>query len=82
MLYAQWQVLVVHSDRVLSSYQVVTVVLENYETVKDSSNIVSKDSSVEVVHPEGSVTVPPASTLRVPSWRRIVTETGEANVSM
>ncbi|CAM8920133.1 unnamed protein product [Rhodiola kirilowii] len=60
---------------------VVSVVLENYENVKDSTNVVTSDSSVEKVNPEGSVPVPPESALKVPSWRRIVTETGEANVT-
>ncbi|KAL9676241.1 hypothetical protein QQ045_004454 [Rhodiola kirilowii] len=61
---------------------VVSVVLENYDNVKESSNVPTNDTSVDVVNPEGSVPVPPESTLRVPSWRRIVTETGEASVTM
>uniref|UniRef100_A0A7N0VBA1 ARM repeat superfamily protein n=1 Tax=Kalanchoe fedtschenkoi TaxID=63787 RepID=A0A7N0VBA1_KALFE len=61
---------------------VVSVVLENYEDGKDSSDVVTGDSLVEVVNPEGSAPALPENTLKVPSWRRIVIETGEASVSM
>ncbi|CAM8893069.1 unnamed protein product [Rhodiola kirilowii] len=70
---------------------VVTVVMENYGctyTQKNSNDVAHTDSSTqsrwvqEVLKVEGHVSASSDPIVRIPSWKMIVTESGELNVTM
>lgn len=65
--------------------QVVSVVLENYGGQKTIPDNVVNDNNrwVEAVRKnEGYISCPADTPIRVPSWREVVNDKGEINVTM
>ncbi|CAK9179593.1 unnamed protein product [Ilex paraguariensis] len=71
-----------YSLSLCKSIAIVSVVLENYGSPSKESNNPNQSRWVqEVLKVEGHVSPAPEFTMKVPSWRTIVNEKGEVNVT-